>query len=261
MKLNFFLIVLSFSYGLSAQQWIKSDSIVLDQSILCSCINVNDEIFLGTQSGVIIKSGLHGEIVQEFSYPNTGLPTQIDCANPLKVFVFFNETQSYLIIDRFTVSPKIYNLSSKPGERIEQATLAADQSIWSVSYPSISLSREDISGKSTLYFLTSLISEDETVSQLLALGKQIVLVTNKKLHYFNLAGQYLGNQVLSTPAIIQPSKSNGYYLYDKKLYTISAIEPIAGPFNVDSNYQIGALINPDLCILINDNQGDFYFMR
>jgi hypothetical protein len=219
MKFNIIFIVFLAPFAIAKAQ--QKDSLQLSSSVTCICQNFKKEIFLGLESGDIVKLDENGSLTQQFSYPNMSSVTSITCANPLKVMAFYRDNQNYLFLERFNSQPRMYEFS--PDRRIEFATLAPDQSFWLITTNDLQLVRMDIIGsEAILYQLSNVLSGNDVLLDLINYENGIAILTNQHFFQFNLAGQLIHTYPLV-------SGSNTYEIngkvYAKNLDTFSVSVP------------------------------------
>lgn len=261
MKLSLFALICLIATPLLSQSLEKYDSLIFNEEITCLCVNVRQELFVGISSGEILKLSNEGETMEQFSYPNLGKPAKINCANPLKVFVFFEDTQRYLFIDRFTASPAIYEMQLESFKRAEYLSLAADQSLWSVTSPDLALNRHQQNTSQQLYLLSALIQPYEDIKNLLSIGNRILLQTSEKLYFFNLAGQLIQERLYAF-GDISVARNKGYYIDPVELQLKPVTEDQnSKPVEIPTGYQSGVLLSKDKMVLVTENGLDFYFIR
>jgi hypothetical protein len=254
LQIVFFLLTTT----LHAQEVTQQDSITLDSDINCLCANLRNEIFVGQSNGeVVIISGDDRVITERFSYPNLGPVSKITCANPLKVFVFFEDTQRYIYLDRFSVRPTIYNVQEDLSQRIDFLELSADQSLWSISAPSLVLHRHFHSNVNEIYLLQSILTDDESILGLHAIGNQMLLQSDKNLYYFNIAGQ-LTHAETGIISDINISMDMGYFISsDNRLLSSLKSDNIALPQNeFNAGIKVGNIL-----LLSKKNKLYFYSIR
>ena len=257
MKVSLLICSLFLKITLLSQSHTPLDTLSFGDEVSSLCGNLRSEIYVGLENGEIAKITPLGEIAEIFSYPNLGSISKINCANPLKVFVFFEDTQQYLFLDRFSVRPSLYNATSDLFERSDFLELAADQSVWSISSPGLELRRYMNNISTELYLLQSILSEDEDVLGLHSVGNEMILQTQNQLYIFNLAGQLL-RSTIGFDSNISTSQNDAYWITENN----KELHSLAGKFqeSIAPGYEKGIKLDSAL-ILSKKNQLFFYSIR
>jgi hypothetical protein len=260
LKNSLLVLTLIISFRIHSQDLKLVDSLVFQSEITCACANYKNEIFIGLASGEIVVTDPNGKINKRFSHPNTGPASHIDCANPLKVLVFFENAQTYLFMDRFAADPSYYQIDNDAALRVDFLTLAADQSIWMATSPDLWLTRKDLVHTSKLYQLTNLLQDDETLMGLFSLRNAVVLQTNRQFFYFNLAGQLI--QSIPSQRWVNPmvNPSAIYFVEANKLVSTSLDGLSFLEIKAVSTYSRGLTLSDNKLILMTTNRVD-YFIR
>jgi hypothetical protein len=248
-------------FSVIGQTLTREDSLMFESEISCVCSNFRNELFFGLESGEIVKATHQGSILEKFSYPNTGTPTHITCSNPMKVFVFYEETQSYLLLERFAVAPKIYQLDTDMQRRVDHMIMTSDQSLWMVTSPDLMLHRRTENQSIGLYQLNAIINSDDKINGLYPLSKMVSLVSDQRIMYFNLAGQLI-SKLHRKPNSIALSHENSIFIIDShRLVEYTVDDQYTYEIESSNSFDSGMRISDEQFILIKESQVAFYRLR
>ena len=257
MRVSLYLCFLSLKLTIVSQTLTAIDTLSFQYNVSTLCGNLKSEVYVGLENGEIVKVSPLGKVIEIFSYPNLGAVAKINCANPLKIFVFFEDTQQFLFLDRFSVRPNLYNVTGDLFERTDYLELSADQSLWSISSPGLELRRSMDNISTELYLLQSILNEGEDALGLHSIGNQMIIQTQNKFYIFNLAGQFL-NTSTGSESTISISQNDAFWITDDKtkLYSLGrGFEGLITP-----GYDKGIKVDSSL-LLSKDNQLHFYHIR
>jgi len=103
---------------------------VVTPAVSTQAVDRRGDFYLAFKNGTVAKYDTAGTEVLNYSPRRLGQVTLIDPWNPLKTFLFYEEFQSIVILDRF-MSPSIeYDLTGKSQSFIRLACPSQDNSFW-----------------------------------------------------------------------------------------------------------------------------------
>ncbi|MEQ9375580.1 MAG: hypothetical protein RIG68_10390 [Imperialibacter sp.] len=98
--------------------------------VTAQSVDRRGDFYLAFKNGTVAKYDTTGRQIVNYSPRRLGQVTLIDPWNPLKTFLFYEEFQSIVILDRF-MSPTIeYDLTGKSQSFIRLACPSQDNSFW-----------------------------------------------------------------------------------------------------------------------------------
>ncbi|MFT6134122.1 MAG: hypothetical protein ACJAZM_000605 [Cyclobacteriaceae bacterium] len=196
------------------QTWVVTDSLRLSSNVTCICVGYQGNVYIGTATGEIIKLPATNKEVQKFSFQNLGAVTSISCQNPLKIVSFHQDTQSYVVLERFNAQPTIYEAPTVDGSRIEFFCLTPDQAFWSIESPDLLLrKRSNFGSEAFKYELTAILGSGEQIRNLVPYENGVALFSSEKLRLISAGGQ--------TFKTIPLEKDANTYLAGNQLYSIT----------------------------------------
>jgi hypothetical protein len=98
--------------------------------VTAQSVDRRGDFYLAFKNGTVAKYDTMGRQIVNYSPRRLGQVTLIDPWNPLKTFLFYEEFQSIIILDRF-MSPTVeYDLTGKSQSFIRLACPSQDNSFW-----------------------------------------------------------------------------------------------------------------------------------
>ncbi len=116
MKKIFLLILFLINYNFALSQ---SDTLILhktiyfENEIILSDIDTYGRIYICDKKGVIKRLDSLGNMELLFSPPSSIVPTNFTAQNPNQVFVFYQELQEWVVLNRFLTEIEHYKISKK----------------------------------------------------------------------------------------------------------------------------------------------------
>ncbi len=203
MKIVFAYIFLFFSTLSSysqQSQFALPDQFVLTKQVVWEdidkgIIDNQGHLFITNQKGDLAKFSPDGELLLEFSPMLNIQVSQINANTQLKVLLFYEDLQSFTLLNRYLTSPVVYPLSKFGLGYISTLTITPQQDIWAMDVTDFSLKKLDIQRDEVLEtksLSTLLDREEASGAKLLAHQNRIYLsVRNHGLYVFDNIGNYL----------------------------------------------------------------------
>ncbi len=95
-------------------------------------VDRRNNFYLAYQNGTVAKYDTVGNEIVNFSPTRLGQVSLLDAWNPLKTFLFYEEFQSIVVLDRFMAPTSEYDLTGKSQSFIRLACPSQDNSFWLV---------------------------------------------------------------------------------------------------------------------------------
>lgn len=144
------LISLLLSQYPLAQKIEKISSFKIEFTPTTASIDRQGFLYFSSQQGAIDKLDQSGNIIYHFSPQKQGTPTLIDAWQGLRTFVYYQDFQEYLLLDRFLNASERYTINN---ERISNfsglSTLSNDNNLWILNDQELSLSKININDRET----------------------------------------------------------------------------------------------------------------
>lgn len=138
LKISLLGLILIFSVNLFAQTTL----VAIESPVLVST-DKEGNIYLALENGAIDKYSLDGELLNHFSPEQLAEATLIEAWNPLRIFVFYQDFQEYVFLDRFLTSANRFSLNHI-SSYIGMATVSLDNNLWVIDYSSFSLKKYNV---------------------------------------------------------------------------------------------------------------------
>lgn len=208
-------------------------------------------VYISNFKGDIFKYDKDGILIQEYSPQTQGRCNQIDAISALKVLVFYEEYQEFVLLDRYLSNDVRYRLASIDFGYISHVSLTMLQSVWMVDASDFSLklwnatSRTLEENKS----LVKVLNEDNAdISGLYTYQNRTYLLDrNSGIYIFDIIGnfmQFVPGRELSSVGFFENQMyfRDGEQLIVKNLYKDGEITlPLMDNLNGKILYQRGRL--------------------
>lgn len=192
---SFFLLLLFLSLQGKAQELSVATSISTPPATAVS-VDRKGDFYLAFNTGTLSKYDANGLETLNFSPARLGRITLIDAWNPLRLFLFYEELQSILILDRFLTQTVGYDLSA--GEAfgfIKLACPSQDHTFWLIDESYKGLIKYDPMAKQVVFKMpfNNAIPVDSGVLYMREYQNLLfVSLSGGGLVYFDNFGNYLG---------------------------------------------------------------------
>ncbi|MEQ8417402.1 MAG: hypothetical protein RIB71_23150 [Imperialibacter sp.] len=100
--------------------------------VTAQSVDRRGDFYLAFKNGTVAKYDTTGRQIVNYSPKRLGQVTLVDPWNPLKTFLFYEEFQSIVILDRFMSPTTEYDLTGKSQSFIRLACPSQDNSFWLV---------------------------------------------------------------------------------------------------------------------------------
>ncbi len=222
MKTRFLFLVLSLSlFELThGQTWELVKSISLTDATTSQSIDNQGAIYIGTESGNVIKYDQSGEIIETYSEFGKFPVTIIEAWNRFKPFIFYERPQQFYFIDRFSTSPVMYELSDFYSGLATLCAPGLDNSLWVLSTNFSELKKFDIQTR-RLISVNPLRINLNSVTYLRSHKNTLILCDPKSgLYYFDQFGNQLSHNPEIKISTFQVSQNNLLFLQNDSIKTI-----------------------------------------
>lgn len=239
-------LLLLISIAGNTQQLELIDSMAISTPTRASIDRLNN-IYIVDEKGNVNKYDKEGNITLQYSPQQLAEVTLLEAWNPLKVFVFYQDFQEYLFLDRFLTTTSRFSTRGL-GNYIGMATISADNNIWFIDYSDFSLKKYDVNLDQLILStpLSFTLNQDVYDIKFMREYQNLLFVSDHKsgIFIFDNLGNYLRkinlsevgyfsfnqNQLCSTSennviiTDIYTSKSRYFTLKEKVLFAFSQDE-------------------------------------
>ncbi|OEK01798.1 hypothetical protein BFP97_09840 [Roseivirga sp. 4D4] len=136
---------------LQAQSLEKTYSFDLGYRPTAASIDRQGYLYFSNNQGAIDKLDKKGNEIYHYSPQKQGTPTLIDAWQGLRTFVYYQNFQEYILLDRFLNASERYQVNSNQiSDFSGLATLANDNNLWILNNQELSLKKIDINDRELL---------------------------------------------------------------------------------------------------------------
>lgn len=144
------LFLLSSSF-LQAQTLEKTHSFDLGYTPTAASMDRQGYLYFSNNQGAIDKFDKKGNQIYHYSPQKQGTPTLIEAWQGLRTFVYYQNFQEYLLLDRFLNASERYPINSNQiSDFSGLVTLANDNNLWILNSQELSLKKIDINDRELL---------------------------------------------------------------------------------------------------------------
>ncbi len=134
-----------------AQNLTKVRTFKIGYTPTTASIDRQGYLYFSNDQGAIDKMDQEGKVVYHFSPQKQGTPTIIDAWQGLRTFVYYQNFQEYLLLDRFLNASERYRIDNNQISNFSGlATLASDNNLWTLNNQELSLIKLDINDREVL---------------------------------------------------------------------------------------------------------------
>ena len=191
----FFLLLLFLSLPGKGQELSVATSISTPPATAVS-VDRKGDFYLAFNTGTLSKYDANGHETLNFSPERLGKITLIDAWNPLRLFLFYEDFQSILILDRFLTPTASYDLSAgQPFGFIKLACPSQDHTFWLIDESYKGLIKYDPMDKQVVLkmpFNSAIPVDSEVLYMREYQNLLFVSLRGGGLFYFDNLGNYLG---------------------------------------------------------------------
>ena len=139
-------------FSLNAQVLKPISSIKLKSNVNQVSIDRQGYIYVAASNGDVDRLDGDGTITKHFSPTKRATPSLIEAWQGLRVFVFYQDFQEYLFLDRFLAPSERYSLTNQRlSSTVSLSSIAADDNIWVFDSQNLSLKKIDIQNGEMLF--------------------------------------------------------------------------------------------------------------
>jgi hypothetical protein len=130
---------------LCSQTLTKVESITLSQEVTHASTDRQGNLYVASRNGDIDRYDKDGKLAYHFSPDKKGQVSSIEAWQGLRTFVFYQNFQQYLFLDRFLNNNALrYEIGSDASRYYQLATIAADNNLWLIDQQELALKKLDI---------------------------------------------------------------------------------------------------------------------
>jgi hypothetical protein len=205
-----------------------------------------------------------GKPVNTFSPPSRGRITAVEAWNPMKLFLFYEDRQELMLLDRFMrpiASTRLTDLGFMGNVRA--ATLTSDDSFWLFNESDFTLSKIDLRYQKPIIETPLDLILDKArfdVRFMREYQNMVYLLDyNGGVYVFDNLGNYKKKLPFTGVSYIGFSGNDLYFVKDRQLhfFDLYQLQERILPLPADKVY-LSALISEGLVYLFTKNQADVY---
>ncbi len=222
--------------NLSAQELILVNEWSVDD-VVDATTDFSGNLYLSNEHGVISKFDKKGTLQISYSGPLKSSIYSIDASHTSKIFGFYRDQQSYLILDRFLNPLNEANLSFSVAGFVTETAFSADNNLWLFDQSDLSIKKVNLFSNIviTSSAIPLVIAEEEwDLLQIEEYQNRIYLYNSSKdIYLFDNLGNYIrklgissdsqicfdGNQLV----FIQDTSILGLNIYNNEITEIGTI--------------------------------------
>ena len=107
-------------------------------------VDINGNIYLVSDKGLIYKYSSMGDSLMAFSPRKNAAISLIEAGSGLRIFVFYQDLQEYILLDRYFRSSPHYSFNPAPIGFAALATISTDNNLWLLDQTDFSLKKYNI---------------------------------------------------------------------------------------------------------------------
>ncbi len=219
------LILLLFYLSASAQNWSLISKQPLNVPLEYCNIDRFGNIYLSDKTGNLRKLNPLGEQIAQFASQHYGKLSALESWTSLRVFLFYQDIQQFVYLDRFLNQSEFLDFSSAQFRLVTLASPSSDNQLWIIDSGPATLAKYDINFGSVTFsqVLNQLIdAPDLKPNQLFEYQNRVYLGdSNLGILVFDNLGNYI--QTIDKPGgkLVYPFKEELYFLKGNRLHFIS----------------------------------------
>jgi len=125
----FLFLLMTCANSTLAQNW-KLESMIAIEGIDKIEVDQLGNLYVAVQNGDLFKYSVNGTLLNEFSPQAQGRIDQIDVVSSLKILVFYEGLQEYVLLNRYLTAPVRYSFANVELGYITHTSLTWQQNIW-----------------------------------------------------------------------------------------------------------------------------------
>lgn len=229
--------------NLSAQEWSKVRSFQLAFEPITASIDRQGHLYYASASGAIEKYNQEGKLEYHYSPQMKAEPSLIEAWQGLRVFVYYDNFQEYLFLNRFLTDSERYDLGDFNLSQFNGVvTLSADNNLWSIDSNNLMLRKVDLQNGEVLLDnnLALTLNETDLKPSYLREYQNLLFLSNQNggILVFDNLGNFV--EKLATPPLsfFSFSKNELIYQHENKLALIDIYEKEKREIELDLPYQL-----------------------
>ncbi|MBD1398335.1 hypothetical protein H9Q13_14280 [Pontibacter sp. JH31] len=264
-----YLLLATWAIPAFAQQPDSTLSLTFSHSLAISSpsaisVDRNGSVYLLDQKRNLLMVDSLGKPVNIFSPPSRGRITAIEAWNPMKVFLFYEDRQEFMLLDRFMrpiASTRLSDLGFMGNVRA--ATLTSDDSFWLFNESDFTLSKIDLRYQKPIVETPLDLILDKArfdVRFLREYQNMVYLLDyNSGIYVFDNLGNYKKKLPFTGLSYIGFKGNELYFVKDNQLhfFDLYKLQDRAIPLPADKPY-LSALVSSGMVYLFKKDSADVY---
>lgn len=237
------IVLIHFAVNLSAQDVSKVKSFQLAFEPITASIDRQGHLYFASARGAIEKYDQEGKLEYHYSPQMKAEPSLLEAWQGLRVFVYYDNFQEYLFLNRFLTDSERYDLGDFNLSQFNGvATLSADNNLWTVDSNNLMLRKVDLQNGEVLLDnnLALTLSESDLKPSYLREYQNLLFFSNQNggILVFDNLGNFV--EKLAAPALsfFSFSKNELIYLNKNKLTLIDIYKKEKREIEFDLPYQL-----------------------
>lgn len=233
------------------------DSILLPYPIQFLTVDNQQNLFYIKPGNEIEKRDPKGALVANFRQRVLGDIVYLDVSNPLKIFIYYNQSNTILQLDNM-LNPinqiKLQDVSLGSNSVICRSF---DNNFWLYDERNFRLQKYafDLRQQITGEWLQNRLESDFKPNFLLESSEKLYLQEPQKgIYIFDLYGMYLGKIPLKNISHLQVEKQFMYFLQDQNPMCLALNNPVAMPMALVNNNFDGLTVKAEMLYLYKNNK-------
>lgn len=219
-----FLSIYIGSGNLSAQElklvneWSVND-------VVDATSDFSGNLYISNERGIISKYDINGTVQISYSGPLKSPIHSIDASHTSKIFGFYRDQQSYLILDRFLNPLHEASLSSSVSGFVTETAYSADNNLWLFDQSDLSIKKVNLFSNVvvTSSAIPLVIADEEwDLLQIKEYQNRIYLYNSSKdIYLFDNLGNYIRKLGISSDCQICFDGSQLVFIQDTKILALN----------------------------------------
>ncbi|WP_299984908.1 hypothetical protein [uncultured Pontibacter sp.] len=266
-----YLLLLVLTIPATAQQPDSSVTLTFSHSFPISSpatvsIDRNGSVYLMDTGRSLFMLDSTGKPSNTFSPPSRGRITAVEAWNPMKVFLFYEDRQELMLLDRFMrpiANTRLTDLGYMGN--VQAATLTSDDSFWLFNESDFTLSKLDLRYQKPIIETPLDLILDKArfdVRFIREYQNMVYLLDyNGGVYVFDNLGNYKKKLPFTGVSYIAFKGNELYFVKDNTLhfFDLYKLQERVLPLPADKNY-LSTLISDDTLYLFTKEQADVYRM-
>lgn len=200
-------------------------------------------LFLADKNGNIFKLDSLGTTLETYSPVGVALPSDLQVSQSVNIFVFYEDWQRFVLLDRFLGNARTYEFSdSEDIGYVKSACWASDGNVWLFDQSDFSLKKYNPTSKTVLLsfpFNFSSEIEELEITQLREYEGKIIGISENQLFVFSFTGNLEWTYEAENISEIGFRKNSILWMNDNALFSWDFIKNDSSSEKLPQNFEKG----------------------